>query len=48
MVTHGGAGDAFWTVVKNGAEQAGKDEGVKVLYDSNGDPTQQAKLIDNT
>ncbi len=47
VVTHGGAGDAFWTVVKNGAEQAGKDEGVKVLYDSNGDPTQQAKLIDN-
>jgi simple sugar transport system substrate-binding protein len=47
VVTHGGAGDAFWTVVKNGAEAAGKDEGVKVLYDSNGDPAQQAKLIDN-
>jgi simple sugar transport system substrate-binding protein len=47
VVTHGGAGDAFWTVVKNGAEAAGKAEGVKVLYDSNGDPAQQSKLIDN-
>lgn len=47
VVTHAGAGDAFWTVVKNGAEQAGKDERVTVLYDGNGDPTQQATLIDN-
>ncbi len=47
VVTHGGSGDAFWSVVKNGALQAGKDLGVKVSYDSNGDPTQQAKLIDN-
>jgi len=47
VVTHGGSGDAFWTVVKNGAMAAGKDEGIKVLYDSNGDPAQQSKLIDN-
>jgi len=47
VVTHGSAGDAFWNVVKNGAAAAGKQFGVKVDYQSSGDPTQQAKLIDN-
>ena len=47
VVTHGSAGDAFWNVVKNGADAAGKQLGVKVDYQSSGDPTQQAKLIDN-
>lgn len=47
VVTHGSAGDAFWNVVKNGAEQAGKDLGVTVDYNSDGDPANQAKLIDN-
>lgn len=47
VVTHGSAGDAFWNVVKNGAEQAGKDLGVQVEYNSDGDPGAQAKLIDN-
>ncbi len=47
VVTHGSAGDAFWNVVKNGAEQAGKDLDVRVDYNSSGDPGQQAKLIDN-
>lgn len=47
VVTHGSAGDAFWNVVKNGAAAAGKQLGVKVDYQSSGDPTQQAKLIDN-
>ncbi|MFJ9785262.1 sugar ABC transporter substrate-binding protein [Amycolatopsis sp. NPDC101161] len=47
VVTHGSAGDAFWNVVKNGAEQAGKDLGVGVDYYSDGDPGNQAKLIDN-
>ncbi|MEV6773684.1 sugar ABC transporter substrate-binding protein [Nocardia sp. NPDC051030] len=47
VVTHGSPGDAFWNVVKNGAEAAGKDLGVRVEYNSSGDPTQQAKLIDN-
>ncbi|GAB3142509.1 sugar ABC transporter substrate-binding protein [Micromonospora sonneratiae] len=46
VVTHGQAGDAFWTVVKTGAEQAGKDLGVKVSYQSSGDPQAQAQLID--
>ncbi|MEW2502182.1 substrate-binding domain-containing protein [Amycolatopsis sp. CA-161197] len=47
VITHGTAGDAFWNVVKNGAEQAGKDLGVQVEYASDGDPGAQAKLIDN-
>ncbi|MGK8556251.1 sugar ABC transporter substrate-binding protein [Nocardia gipuzkoensis] len=47
VVTHGSAGDAFWNVVKNGAEAAGKDLGIRVEYNASGDPGQQAKLIDN-
>ena len=46
VVTHGSAGDAFWDVVKNGAEAAGRDLGVTVNYQSNGDPAQQSQLID--
>ncbi|MEU4341715.1 sugar ABC transporter substrate-binding protein [Nocardia sp. NPDC023852] len=47
VVTHGSPGDAFWNVVKNGAEAAGKNLGVRVEYNASGDPGQQAKLIDN-
>ena len=47
VVTHGGAGDSFWSIVKAGAVQAGKDMGDPVSYQSDGDPTNQAKLIDN-
>ncbi|MEU2347098.1 sugar ABC transporter substrate-binding protein [Modestobacter sp. NPDC049651] len=46
VVTHGSAGDAFWDVVKNGAEAAGKDLGVDVDYQSDGDPQRQSQLID--
>jgi simple sugar transport system substrate-binding protein len=46
VVTHGAAGDTFWDVVKKGAEQAGKDEGVSVSYQSDGDPAKQSQLID--
>ncbi|WP_159838622.1 sugar ABC transporter substrate-binding protein [Nocardia sp. CY41] len=47
VVTHGSPGDAFWNVVKNGAEAAGKELGIQVTYNASGDPGQQAKLIDN-
>jgi simple sugar transport system substrate-binding protein len=47
VITHGTEGDAFWSVVKNGAEAAGRDLDVPVTYSSNGDPGAQAKLIDN-
>ena len=32
MVTHGQASDPFWSVVKNGVDQAAKDMGVTVEY----------------
>ncbi|MGH9210565.1 MAG: sugar ABC transporter substrate-binding protein [Acidimicrobiales bacterium] len=46
VVTHGAAGDAFWDVVMQGAEDAGSDLGVTVEYQSDGDPEAQAQLID--
>lgn len=46
VVTHGSAGDAFWTIVKNGAEQAGRDLDVTVSYQGDGDPQKQSQLID--
>jgi len=46
VITHGSAGDAFWDVVQHGAEQAGKDLGISVDYQSDGDPQRQAQLID--
>ena len=46
VITHGSAGDSFWSVVKKGAEQAGADLGDKVIYQSDGDPTKQSQLID--
>ena len=46
VVTHGSAGDAFWSVVKAGAQKAGGDMGDKIDYQGNGDPEQQAQLID--
>jgi simple sugar transport system substrate-binding protein len=46
IVTHGASGDAFWSVVKTGAEKAGKDMGDSVSYQSDGDPQKQSQLID--
>jgi simple sugar transport system substrate-binding protein len=46
VVTHGAPGDAFWSVVKAGADKAGKDMGDKVSYQSDGDPQKQSQLID--
>ncbi len=46
VITHGSAGDAFWDVVQHGAVRAGKDLGVSVDYQSDGDPQRQAQLID--
>jgi simple sugar transport system substrate-binding protein len=46
MVTHSDEG-SFWSVVKKGAEQAAKDQGVKLTWSpSNNDPEKQAQLID--
>jgi len=46
VVTHGAAGDAFWSVVKAGATKGGQDMGVDVQYQSDADPQKQSQLID--
>ncbi len=46
VITHAAAGDSFWDVVKKGAEKGGKDEGVDVKYQGDGDPQKQSQLID--
>jgi simple sugar transport system substrate-binding protein len=46
MVTHSDEG-SFWSVVKKGAQQAAKDEGVKLIWSpSNNDAQKEAQLID--
>src|SRR6266705_1179704 len=48
VVTHGQASDPFWSVVKNGVDQAAKDEGVTVSYQapSTFDMVAMSRLID--
>jgi simple sugar transport system substrate-binding protein len=48
VVTHGQSNDSFWSVVKNGVMQAGKDYGVTVEYQApqTFDMTLMAQLID--
>lgn len=46
VITHAAPGDSFWDVVKNGAEAAGKEYGVTVTYQGDGDPAKQSQLID--
>ena len=48
VVAHGQANDPFWSVVKNGVEEAGKDTGVNVDYRSpeTFDMVAMAQLID--
>lgn len=46
VITHGDGG-VFWSVAQKGAEQAGKDLGIKVDYQgANNDGAAQAQLID--
>ena len=48
VVTHGQASDPFWSVVKNGVDQAAKDMGVSVEYQAPGrfDMVAMSQLID--
>ena len=48
VVTHGQASDPFWSIFKNGVDQAGKDMGVKVEYAAPDtfDMPKMAQLID--
>ncbi|UPK73390.1 sugar ABC transporter substrate-binding protein [Nocardioidaceae bacterium SCSIO 66511] len=47
VVTHARPDDAFWSVVKSGADRAGEDLGVDVEYNSDPDVTKQAELVDS-
>lgn len=48
VVTHGQAGDAFWSVVANGTARAARDLGVEVSYQSPGrfDLVAMSQLVD--
>ena len=48
VVTHGQASDPFWSIFKNGVDQAGKDMGVKVEYSAPDtfDMVKMGQLID--
>jgi len=45
MVTHGAKGDAFWDLVKKGAEDAAAKDGVDLTYASDSDAAGQAELV---
>ncbi|NNG39505.1 substrate-binding domain-containing protein [Flexivirga sp. ID2601S] len=47
VVTHAAPGDQFWDFVRSGVDQAAKDDGVQVDYNSSPEPAQQSTLIDN-
>lgn len=45
MVTHGAKGDAFWDLVRRGAEAAAAKDGVQLTYVSDPDTAGQAELV---
>lgn len=45
MVTHGAEGDAFWELVRRGAEVAAAKDGIELTYVSDPEPAQQAELV---
>ncbi|MFB8244488.1 substrate-binding domain-containing protein [Streptomyces sp. NPDC055952] len=45
LVTHGGEGDAFWDLVRKGAEAAAAKDGIDLTYAGDADPAAQAALV---
>jgi len=45
MITHETPGDTFWDKIKAGANQAAKNNGIKLNYSNDPDPSKQAQLI---
>ncbi|MGD9483156.1 sugar ABC transporter substrate-binding protein [Streptomyces sp. TRM70308] len=45
MVTHSGAGDTFWDIVRSGAEQAATKDNIEFLYSADPEAGQQAELV---
>ncbi|MEU4466645.1 substrate-binding domain-containing protein [Streptomyces sp. NPDC024017] len=45
LVTHGGKGDAFWDLVRKGAEAAAAKDRIDLTYVGDADPAAQADLV---
>ncbi|MER5829363.1 substrate-binding domain-containing protein [Streptomyces sp. NPDC002130] len=45
LITHGGKGDAFWDLVRRGAETAAAKDGIHLTYVGDADPAAQAGLV---
>ena len=45
LITHGAKGDAFWELVRKGAEAAAAKDGVDLTYASDSDAAGQAELV---
>ncbi|MFI6443873.1 substrate-binding domain-containing protein [Kitasatospora sp. NPDC050543] len=45
MVTHAGAGDAFWDTVRKGAEQAAAKDNITLLYSNDAQTQNQVQLV---
>ena len=47
MITHGQPGDAFWDIIRKGAEAAAAKDNVKLLYLANPTASGEAQLVTN-
>ncbi|WP_313566369.1 substrate-binding domain-containing protein [Mobilicoccus sp.] len=45
FITHGAPGDTYWDIVKKGAEDAARNDGVELQYSSDPDGAGQANLV---
>ncbi|MGW7170554.1 substrate-binding domain-containing protein [Streptomyces sp. NPDC054884] len=45
LVTHGAEKDAFWELVRKGAQAAADKDGIDLSYASDADPAEQAELV---
>ncbi|MFI6013547.1 substrate-binding domain-containing protein [Streptomyces sp. NPDC051243] len=45
LIAHGGDGDAFWELVRKGAQAAATKDGIDLAYASDADPAGQAELM---
>ncbi|MFJ9009324.1 substrate-binding domain-containing protein [Streptomyces canus] len=45
LITHGGEGDAYWELVRKGAEAAAAKDDVDLTYANDSDPAGQAQLV---
>lgn len=47
FVTHEAPGDTFWTIVRNGAEEAASRHNVELVYSNSPEAAEQANLVQN-